>query len=1010
MKILKIRFKNIHSLRGEHEIDFAGGLLAEAGLFVITGATGSGKSTLLDVITLALYNRIPRIDKLITNTIIEETGVIMTKNTDDCYVEVEYEVKEKKYLSSWSIKKNRNKNLSDRKQELTDLQTQVIIADKKGDVVTKNEEIIGLNYEQFVQSMILAQGQFSKLLLSAKDERNKLLEEITGASIYREIGRRTYRKFVSAQTEVKDQHLRMEGIEILDEETIENLEIEKKQSNEQITILKKKIQTLTEKINHTEGLEKKEQDLLAKNKEWSEHEVEKNSRKNDKIRLQSHKKLRHFQSELDRLENKTLGLKQALKDENEISADIQKVEKDLTETLNAASKLLKKEIEKELFNEDLQEFKKKVSVLIEKANGHNRNARQHVEGIKNQIKHLRNFDVEIDHDQKADFILKEIELKKASFVSEIAKSGFDSLDVVKQEGLVIQSTIDKAESLKDKKQLDENTRNLIADYNNEINDRKKEITSFETDLKKIEVEFETLNKELPDLEKQVSELHKTKSLEDYRTELQEGEACPLCGSTEHPYATELKKQNISLLEEQLNQKKRKLEEVNNTKIKISTNISNAEKFINERNEKIKAVTENNKETLNAIIQKAKELKWPENISLEEVKKKISEIDLRKKDLTRLEKTFPAADILADLQKVFLAYQKEKEQFEIFKTEKDALYTGDDIDKDVSKLTENFNRQTTSAESLKISLAKVLQRKELLEKEKTETSEKLLKELSAHEVFSIEELKNKLLSPKEADDLERELEELKNKSIKLNSIIESLRLEIGEMRKKTELIGDINKLKEEKNVFTTEESEQNKKLGNIENQLRNNEDQKAKFSTEKAKLEKLQADLDLWKKMNQLIGDAEGKKFSNFVQDLTLKQLIQFGNKRLSAFTDRYILDVPQQDESSVLKVMDTYMGNSRRSVSTLSGGETFKISLALAIGLSDLAAKNVRIDSLFIDEGFGSLDPESLDQAISILEQMQNENNKSIGIISHVNELKERITTRINMKKTGAGYSEIEIE
>jgi exonuclease SbcC len=97
-------------------------------------------------------------------------------------------------------------------------------------------------------------------------------------------------------------------------------------------------------------------------------------------------------------------------------------------------------------------------------------------------------------------------------------------------------------------------------------------------------------------------------------------------------------------------------------------------------------------------------------------------------------------------------------------------------------------------------------------------------------------------------------------------------------------------------------------------------------------------------------------------------------------------------------------------VSSLSGGETFKLSLALAFGLSDLAAKNVNIESLFIDEGFGTLDPESLDQAITILEEMQHKNNKSIGIISHVGELKDRIGAKIKLVSTGGGYSRIEVE
>ncbi len=128
--------------------------------------------------------------------------------------------------------------------------------------------------------------------------------------------------------------------------------------------------------------------------------------------------------------------------------------------------------------------------------------------------------------------------------------------------------------------------------------------------------------------------------------------------------------------------------------------------------------------------------------------------------------------------------------------------------------------------------------------------------------------------------------------------------------------------------------------------------------------------------------------------------------------DRYLLDIPTADEADKndsLKVFDSHQGDARRSINTLSGGETFMVSLAMAFALSDLAAKNVKIESIFIDEGFGTLDPETLNQAITILEKMQNEGDKSIGVISHVEALKDRITTQIRLEKMGSGYSRIEI-
>ena len=133
------------------------------------------------------------------------------------------------------------------------------------------------------------------------------------------------------------------------------------------------------------------------------------------------------------------------------------------------------------------------------------------------------------------------------------------------------------------------------------------------------------------------------------------------------------------------------------------------------------------------------------------------------------------------------------------------------------------------------------------------------------------------------------------------------------------------------------------------------------------------------------------------------------NIRLADLSERYRLDTPVEGEDDGLIAIDDHMGGQRRSVKTLSGGETFLISLSMALALSDLASRNVEIDSLFIDEGFGTLDPETLDQTLDTLERLQTESSKMIGIISHVESLKERIATQIRLERNGQGYSTLSI-
>jgi exonuclease SbcC len=162
----------------------------------------------------------------------------------------------------------------------------------------------------------------------------------------------------------------------------------------------------------------------------------------------------------------------------------------------------------------------------------------------------------------------------------------------------------------------------------------------------------------------------------------------------------------------------------------------------------------------------------------------------------------------------------------------------------------------------------------------------------------------------------------------------------------------------------------------------------------------------WKLLDDLIGSADGTKFRVFAQGLTLQQLTLLANKHLEQLSGRYKLQRRSFDNLE-LEIMDTFQADNCRSVKTLSGGESFLVSLALALGLSDLAGRNTTIRSLFIDEGFGTLDENSLDLALNTLENLQGA-GKTIGIISHVKELKERIGVQVLVRKGGNGFSSVE--
>ena len=195
------------------------------------------------------------------------------------------------------------------------------------------------------------------------------------------------------------------------------------------------------------------------------------------------------------------------------------------------------------------------------------------------------------------------------------------------------------------------------------------------------------------------------------------------------------------------------------------------------------------------------------------------------------------------------------------------------------------------------------------------------------------------------------------------------------------------------------------IGGIKQQLANNEKRKSDNQAQQAAIEAQKENLQIWLQLYKLIGSADGKKYRTFAQGLTFQIMVSHANAKLQKMSDRYLL-IRDEDSPLELNVIDNYQGGEIRSTKNLSGGEGFIISLALALGLSQMASQNIRVDSLFLDEGFGTLDEDSLDIALDTLTSLQQE-GKLIGVISHVQALKERILTQIKVEKLSGGHSQL---
>jgi exonuclease SbcC len=192
------------------------------------------------------------------------------------------------------------------------------------------------------------------------------------------------------------------------------------------------------------------------------------------------------------------------------------------------------------------------------------------------------------------------------------------------------------------------------------------------------------------------------------------------------------------------------------------------------------------------------------------------------------------------------------------------------------------------------------------------------------------------------------------------------------------------------------------------QLKRDDTERARHSGISAEIQAAERDRERWGRLSHLIGSATGLVFAKFAQGLTLERLVLLANHHLTQLNPRYSLQCDSQRTNDLeLEIVDHYQADTTRAMKSLSGGESFLASLALALGLSELAGGKSRIDSLFIDEGFGTLDADTIEVAMSALENLR-DTGKTIGVISHVEAMKERIGTQIRVVKIDGGCSRLE--
>lgn len=1006
MKIIQISFKNINNLKGENTISFADEPLASAGIFAITGPTGAGKSSILDVITLALFNRIPRFSGTITKSAVEGLGSVVTHHTDEASASITYEIQKRKYTSSWTINKTKKGKLKDYEMFIYDENGRPLDL-KKSEVPSRNEEIIGLKYDQFIKSIILSQGQFSRFLKAGKNERGQLLENLTGSSIYRKLGVAAYEKHKTIKAEVAQEKDRLDNIICLSNE-------ERHAINEKINHSVKEKQELDQQLMHAieikqikTALKKNSFELAAKRSEYQVLIKEEEAFLDDQKKLEIYNKLSVLQAELTRYTDSKSQLTK-LEIEKETNAKLLAQAKNtMLEVIDAMQILTKQEVSIDNFKEVMSSFEKEINSIVQKIEYVKGNGEQTRLRINNKI-------------SKSSLSLNP-KISPEQALEELTASKNRAIKVIIQNGLSLDTNVDQL-----KKTIIENQTNVqrmkelfhlyehISEKGQKIVESQKQVESYGKEIERliplkdsIEKLVQTSSENIALLEKQKQDGLLIAKLSDHRQDLVDGAPCPLCGALHHPYA----EHNPTLendIDQQVLKAKTALQKHQNELQIATTGIASNETASKLSVEKLQNLSNELKEVEKEVKLLKEQYEGEENVEWEYIQKSIENAESRVKTLSSSEEALNYLQLVDELLTEFATLKGILNEHKLLTTELKSKYVGIDVSTDCNRLQDGYVRANTQLTRLSSILEVNQASMDRNRKTLAQSSENLMPKLKSIGFDTIEKATSYLLSETEAENIKLRKELLKERRTSIVTQINTLEAFLKETKPK-------DKQPDKDLELLVSEVAQNEKLRDhylkvsVEQAtILSNDDKERKRSQSKAQeIEKLNRKMSKWDLLNKMIGDAGGNKFANFAQGLTLQNLLVFANRRLQNLSDRYLIDKPIND--GPLTVIDQYQGNIQRAVTTLSGGESFLISLALALSLSDMASKNVRLESLFIDEGFGTLDQETLDVAMNTLEKLQTESQKTVGVISHVEALKDRINVQIKLEKNSQGYSAIQV-
>ena len=966
-------------------------------IFLITGKTGSGKSTLFDAITYALYNK---------TTGGKDIASLRTKTASDkdkTQVNFDFELSGKRYRIERTLAylKTGNKNLTSGKVALMKYNNGEleVIATKEQEVKEKVEELIGLDDKQFCQIIILPQGKFKEFLLSKSSEKKETLRSLFNTYFYQKFVDQLQEqaKKLDSNNKQKEKELitRFEQFDIVGELTkFEFLKDENfKEINEIILSQENEIET-----------EKKELAKLEKNLRKSKEDFIELSKLNDKfLNLEDNK------VKIDEL-NKKESYFNNLKMEVEKLTELQKSKDKITEYVSLLDKQLQLTKQEKSLLDEKERYEKDLATNNELETKLN-SMKDKIESLRKETTDLKFFYNNIDEliVAKSDINIFTNKLEELNLKKESIKEIEDSLKIEKEnyfesneEKSILDGSIGKLKLEILKKEQEVEKLKAFEKKSSELNDKKLNFEASKKHLEELQVTKE-------ETERDVLLLRSNKEqevLNSFLVKLHEGDDCPLCKQKiEHlPEVTTLVEVDDNI--------EKSLQDVTEKVIKLETLLQKDEQDIRNLTTEIKDLEDSiNLKAVEQLSELEDELKH-ETTNLTEVVEglKKSEVKIKnfEKEIENLSVLLKDEDQLKQKQ----SQAKNKiEQFEnnvnIELEEFKGYYENKIVQ--INEFDNNYNKFQENNNELLI-------RKTKIETEQKNNEENLLEVTKGIE-FIISNFMNSKLSK-----YYNSLEQAKENITELEKL-EQYQTQIDEFEDTKKIVlNSLKQLEEElTNTVRPDLEEERKKLQDIEDEVSNFIEKMAilttRLSNNKKLYEKIYSEylklLETSKDAREIIalsdvvsGKTENRKsLETYVQGYYLDLILVAGTKRLLQMTnDRYRF-IRREEKSKggglqglEIEIHDIYL-NSTRIISSLSGGELFLASLALALGLAEVIQNEsggISLETIFIDEGFGSLDAETLDIALTTLIDLQSY-GRNIGIISHVSELKERIRPKIEV-------------